>query len=470
MGGEEPAASRDFPDRGGDLAFIFQRERMGSSAPVLEALLELRSGDGRPAVRDASDRLVRQNAPWALDLTAMARALIEAAGTERDQRLFLSWSLNPEPVPFVDLAAREGMPRRQAHKLVRRSESRVRAALTTAPAPMPWLVSALRSRLGAVAPAEQVGAELVRLGAREPPVGQLLLWLAGPYLRLKEQPAWLSSANPPVVARTATCLNEDDGVRRLADIEAELTDVGISACNFRLWLQANGAALVHDLAVSTKGPLADVVEHLLDAYGEARTLEQITADITAGERRVDAEDLARVVGDRRRFTQSPRGNVGLLSWGRENARAGAKARVAPANSSGSGPAGSGQPHEPLGAESGEQLWLWVRVDAETLRGSEAAVPVALVEGLGLAPLARRTFSSRWGPVTLAYDAAQPKRGPLRAVALAAGARPDDTLLLGFSPKGTLDVEVRQGTGQVPEIEECTTELSIFPEIVSGGTQ
>ena len=80
MGGEEPAASRDFPDRRGDLAFILQRERRGSSAPVLEALLELRSGDGQPAVRDASDRLVRQNAPWALDLTALARELIGAAG------------------------------------------------------------------------------------------------------------------------------------------------------------------------------------------------------------------------------------------------------------------------------------------------------------------------------------------------------------------------------------------------------
>jgi hypothetical protein len=106
---------------------------------------------------------------------------------------------------------------------------------------------------------------------------------------------------------------------------------------------------------------------------------------------------------------------------------------------------------------------------EVLRGSEAAVPVALVEGLGIAPLARRTFSSRWGPVTLAYDAPQPKRGPVRAVALATGARPEDTLLLGFSPKGDLDVEVRHGSGQGPEIEESTTELSIFPEIVSGGT-
>jgi hypothetical protein len=124
MGGEKPAASRDFPDRGGDLAFILQRERRGSPAPVLEALLELRSGDGQPAVRDASDRLVRHNAPWALDLSTMARELIEAAGPERDQRLFLSWSVNPEPVPFVDLAAREGIRRRVAVRGARKPAGR----------------------------------------------------------------------------------------------------------------------------------------------------------------------------------------------------------------------------------------------------------------------------------------------------------------------------------------------------------
>jgi hypothetical protein len=470
MGGEGRVGERGFPHRGGELAFILQKEREGGSAPLLEVLLELRSGDGPPPVRAASDRLLRQYAPWALDLAALARELIQAAGTEREQRLFVSWSLNPEPVPFVDLAAREGMPRRHVNKLVRRSESRVRGALTTAPAPLPWLVSALRSRLGAVARAEQVSVELGRLGARKPPVGKLLTWLAGPYLPLKERPAWLSSNKAPVVARTAACLDQDGGVRRLADIRAELADVGITASNFRPWLQANGAVLVHDLAVSAKGSLADVVERLLDAHGEACTPEQIRGEITAGERQVDALDLARVLGDHRRFTQSSRGDVSLVSWGQERGRARAKARSAPAKRPSRNLAGQGQLPEPVGGESGKRLWLWVRVDAEVLRGSEAAVPVALVEGLGLAPLAWRTFSSRWGPVTLAYDAPQPKRGPVRAVALASGARPDDTLLLGFSPRGNLDVEVRHGSGQVPGVEESTKDVAIFPEIISGGAQ
>ena len=274
-----PAVEREVAHPGRELAFILRKEREGASAPLLEILLELRSGDGPPALRDASDRLVRRDAPWALDLAASAQKLIESAGNQRDQRLFLSWSLNPQSLPFEDLAAREGLQRRHANKLVRRSEARVRLALTTAPTPLPWLVATLRSRLGAVARDEQVAEELDRLGAGHPPVAQLVTWLAGPYLPLRQRPGWLSSTPVPVVARTVAYINEDGGVRRVADLQAQLADVGISAGSFRPWLQANGAMPVQDLTVSVKGPLADVVERILDAYGKARTPEQISADI-----------------------------------------------------------------------------------------------------------------------------------------------------------------------------------------------
>ncbi len=105
-----------------------------------------------------------------------------------------------------------------------------------------------------------------------------------------------------------------------------------------------------------------------------------------------------------------------------------------------------------------------------LRGSEAAVPAALVEGVGLAPLARRTFSSRWGPVTLAHDGPQPTRGSVRAIALAAGAHADDTLLLGFSAAGDVTVEVRRGPGQVSSPDVGVAALVLFPEFefVNGG--
>jgi hypothetical protein len=114
--------------------------------------------------------------------------------------------------------------------------------------------------------------------------------------------------------------------------------------------------------------------------------------------------------------------------------------------------------------------LWVKIDEEALRGSEAAVPVALVEGLGLAPLTRRTFSSRWGPVALAHEGPHPTRGSVRAVALAAGARPDDTLLLGFSATGDVVIEVRRGTGQVSPPDVSGAAALLFPETASGGAQ
>ena len=51
------------------------------------------------------------------------------------------------------------------------------------------------------------------------------------------------------------------------------------------------------------------------------------------------------------------------------------------------------------------------------------------------------------------------------MALAAGARPDDTLLLGFSTGGNLDVEVRQGTGHVPQPDKGGAEATIFAETI-----
>ena len=111
--------------------------------------------------------------------------------------------------------------------------------------------------------------------------------------------------------------------------------------------------------------------------------------------------------------------------------------------------GGGQPaagkSEPAASE-GDRWWLWVQVDPDVLRGGEAAVPVALMEAVGLAPLTRCTFSSRWGPVTLAYDRPQPTRGSVRAIALAAGARADDILLLGFS--GSTHDVARRGSARL----------------------
>lgn len=455
-----------------------RHEQARATQPLLEALLEQRSGDGPEVLRDAADRLLREHAPWALALAEPAAALIEAAGNERDQRLFRSWSLHPDGRTFDELARQEDLPRRHVHKLVRRAESRVRQAFDASRAPLPWTVSTLGARLGAVARRDEVAAELDRLGAGKAPAAELLVWLAGPYSAVPGRPGWVATQPKQLVARTSVCLGGDGGVRRLVDVELELADLNIRAEYLVPWLRASGAAVVHDVVVSVSGPLADVVERLLDAHGAARTTDEIATDLAGAGRVVQPAALAGALGTHR-FSRSSTGATGLLAWTEHECRAAqkptshrapaAKARTAKAPAAKAPAAKSTGPARDDQGDQG-QLWLWVRVDPEVLRGSEATVPVALVEGLGLTPLSRRTFSSRWGPVSLAYDTLQPTRGPVRAVALATGARVDDTLLLGFRTTGSLDVEVRRGSGQVGALNGNATAVANFAEIVSGGTQ
>ncbi len=450
--------------RGDVLAAILRYEREGVTSPILEALLEQRSGGGPEAVRLAADRLLREHARWALDLDQPATALVQAAGSERDRRLFRSWSLHPDGRTFEELATEEGVPRRQVNKLVRRAELRVREGLATSPAPLPWVVSTLRTRLGTVATQRQVASELDRLAARKPFVRELVTWLAGPYLPVPNRPGWVATQPKELVARTAAGLASDGGVRRLVDVETELADLGVRPDHLAAWLRASSATVVHDVAVSTSGPLADVVLRILDAHGSARSREEIAADLAAAGRTPEPPVLESALRERR-FTHTSDGAVSLVEW--EQSPAG--------TSTGAGRRGPTvgnarvKVHTPCDQAEQERLWLWVRVDGDVLRGSEASVPVALAEGLGLAPLTRRAFSSRWGPVTLSYDTLQATRGPVRAVALATGAKVVDTLLLGFRKTGDLEIEVRCSSGRTGAMDDAAEKALIFPEIVSGGT-
>ena len=459
--------------RGSELTVLLRHERESAAPRILEALLEERTGGGPEAVRVAADRLLREHARWALDLAKPTAALVQAAGSERDRRLFLSWSLHPDGRTFEDLAKQEGICRQNVNGLVRRAESRVRAALETSPAPLPWAVSTLRTRLGAAATEDEVTRELARLGAGKTPEAELLTWLAGPYSPVPNHSGWVSTHPRQLVGRTADCLTADGGIRLLVDVEAELADLGLRADQIGPWLRASGAIVVHDVVVSMSGPLADVVERVLDAYGTARTAEEIAVDLASCGRAEEPAVLADALRARR-FTGSPTGAVGLVGWPNQTGPDEKKCKAARnERAHGSSPKASVPGRTQASDDQAkhaheEQLWLWVRVDPEVLRGSEAAVPVALVEGLGLAPLTRRTFSSRWGPVTLAYDTLQPTRGPVRAVALAAGAQVDDTLLLGFRATGDMDVEVRRGAGRVGATDEIATKAVNFPEILSGG--
>ncbi|MHB1782788.1 MAG: hypothetical protein ACYCTE_08875 [Acidimicrobiales bacterium] len=116
---------------------------------------------------------------------------------------------------------------------------------------------------------------------------------------------------------------------------------------------------------------------------------------------------------------------------------------------GTGPDGTGPDAEPDG-----RTWLWVRIGADDLRGQESSVPLAVVERAGVRAQSRRTFSSRYGPLTLSYENGESSRGSVRALALACGADVGDALRLGFSARtGDVVVELHrrpaEGGGELP---------------------
>jgi hypothetical protein len=385
------------------------------------------------------------------------------AGDERSQRLFVRWCLHPDGRSQAQLGEEEGVTASRVGQIIQSAERRVRDNLGTSPAPLPWAVRALRQELGAVTTGDHISEILARLGARRSPAADLLPWLAGPYRAVPRYAGWVAIEPRQVVTRTRECLRSDGGVRRVADVRFELADLEIEARQLPPWLHANGVTVIHELTILAAGPLPDAVERVLDAHGAPRTAPEIAADLAAAGRAIPPGALDAALRQRR-FARARNGGIGLSAWPPgQPVTAKRPKRRRRSERAIKGP-GAGESTSPA------RLWLWVRVDADVLRGCDAAVPVALVQGLGLTPLTRRTFSSRWGPVTLGYDSPQPTRGSVRAVALAAGARADDTLLLGFSQAShDVDVEVRRGSVLTTDTDATSTGVTFFPEIATGGT-
>jgi hypothetical protein len=474
VAGEGLRSAPPATESGADLAVLLRHERGRATQPLLEVLLDRRSYAEGQEVRDAAYRLVKRHAPYALDLAAPAAALIREAGDQRSQRLFVAWRLRPDGRSQAQLGEEEGVSASRVGQVIQTAERRIRAALAASPAPLPWAVRSFRLQLGAVTTQGHLSGTLTRLGAKRAPAAELLPWLAGPYRAIPHHPGWLAVDPRQLAARTQACAGADGGVRRLADVQAELADLGIEASQLVPWLRANGVTVIHDLVVLLGGPLREAVERVLDAHGAPRTVKEIAADLAAGGRTVQSGALEAALRQRR-FARARNGGIGLAVWPPEQ-------RPATGTRRPRRPSGDPGPHtdreqktrelgvEGPGTGSAAQLWLWVRVDAGVLRGSEAPVPVALVQGLGMAPPSRRTFASRWGPVTLAYDGSQPTRGSVRAVALAAGARSDDTLLLGFSRSShDVAVEVRRGSVLTSDADATSTGVALYPEIATGGT-
>ncbi len=484
MAGEGPVGAPRVSGRlSADLSLLLYDESEGPAQPLLEALLDKRSDGDSSAIRDAADRLLRRHAPGAVDLAPAAVALLQAAGDERSQRLFVAGCLQRDGRSQAQLGEREGVSATRVGQIIQGAGQRVRAALAASTGSLPWAVRSLRRQAGGVTSDGRLAAVLARIGAGQGPAAELLPWLAGPYIPLPDRPGWSARESRAVVLRTRTALTADGGVRRLADVNADLADLEVDGQQLVLWLRANGAAVIHDLAVVVGGPLADAVERVLDAHGGPSTEAEIAADLADGGRTVDPSSV-RATTRQRRFTPVENGAIGLAAWPDAEQPAveprpprrrnrGRQPEPSPGVPAGRTP-GAGAPalakQEP-GAGGIDRMWLWVRVDADVLRGCEAVVPVALMEGLGLAPLTRCTFSSRWGPVALAYDRTQPTRGSVRAIALAAGARSDDILLLGFSgPSRDVVVQVRHGSALVEQPEGTSIDVTLFPEVASGGTR
>ena len=430
---------------GTDLSLLLSYERDRTSPALTEALLDLRAGDD-PAVGAAAGRLIDALAPWASDLSAAAAWLIGAAGDERSRRVFETCCLSPRSRSQAELAAEAGVSAQRVGQIARTAARRVRAALADAPAPLPWAVRSAGRRLGGITTVAGAQAVAAALGAQPGPPAELVLWLAGPYSPVPGRAGWLAVEPVRAVRRSTACLAGDGGVRRLIDVRSELSDLQIAPERLGGWLSANAAAVVHDLVVTVDGRLGNALERLLDAHGEARSLDDLRTDMAAAGRVVDGDALSAALRARR-FVATTDGRFALRAWGPVGPGRPARPVRQPAGHL------AGHPIRPVrragrsgGDPAGARVWLRVVVDAEALRGGDADIPTGLIDGLGLGPPFRRSFSSRWGPVVLAWEGTGPRRGSLRAVALALGARPGDTLLLGFAPAGDLAVELHRGNG------------------------
>lgn len=495
-------------DANDDLGALLLAERRWARQPVLESLLETRAsatgeGDG-PQQRDAAaaaDRLLRRSAPWALDLQPLAR-LLDSIADELDRAIFVRTELaGSDRTSLAQLAPHYGVSATRLAQRRDRAARQLREALDTAPAPLPWLVSHVRRALGRVTTVAEAHVELARLGvdtSAEPDTA-LVLWLAGPFEEVPGNPDWLAVGPRELEAVTDELLSGDGGVTSLVQLEHALHAAGLARPTIVPWLRAWGAVVVDgDLAVrisaGVAGTLADTVERLLEALGRPASIADLERLLADGGRPVPPGELERALRGRRFRASDAKGGgrYELASWPRDGAPAKAAARRRPLGQR-SAPAAATMPTgaEPTADEAydgqlalpgipdarssaaadmptaspvlrtgqaerradGEPealgqpgtAGLEVPVDDDLLRGGEAPVPPSLVEALGIGYRQRRTFASRYGPVALANDGQGAVRGPLRPVALAAGARRGDVMLLRFEHGGSVSVDILAAT-------------------------
>jgi hypothetical protein len=496
-------------DQSDDLGTILELERRGPDQPVLESLLdsvfETDAASPDPvsnAPNEAARRLLEGSAPWALQYQAQLLELLQAIGDDQDRSIFVRAELGCGPrASLTELGAEIGISSSRVGQRRDRAAEQLRDELAASPAPLEWVVRRVRRSLGLVAPLESVAGELRRHGLADQNgrsdsgrAARLLLWLAGPYRHDARVPGWLVVGTDDFAARTKNELGKDGGVRSLAEMAAWLVQVGVARHLVVPWLESCGAAVVDDdLCVCLTGTLRDVLERLIDAHGRGVSVEECGELLGAGGRVAAGEDLERALRARR-FRSLAGGIFELSTWppvppGTRAARRAPRSVEIRSSVGRSVPGGECSGHFEPGHESdGEQLnlpgverlasletdqiesvtwghvpgacprpsdpdapvipvraWLTVEIDAALLRGASSVVPDALVRALGIGLGQRRTFASRYGPLTISNYGPEPVRSPLRPLALGAGAALGDSLAIGLGADGDVVVEVNRTT-------------------------
>jgi len=401
-----------------DLAILLDHEQNAPRQPLLDALAAL-SGEGQPdQVRQAATRLLRTVPHEGSHPQALAD-ILNAAGDPRDVEVFTERALRLRQRPTIEEAAkRVGLSPERMRQIRLRAEGRVRSAAAAAPDDTRALVGAVRGWLGRVVPVEVADDVARRLGAgsAHTQIGGLLLWLAGPYQAVPGRDAWLALEPAEMLTRTAKWLAEDGGVRPAQEIYDELAAEGVRPEHRDAWVAACGGVAVDDMVVHTAGGVAAVAERALFATGRGMTAAEIATVVTGPDR---VRELHAVLDRDRRFVRVSADVYELAEWG-------GAAEPAPG------------PTTPTSIDG--RWWLRVPVDDDVLRGA-LPVPEGLPQLVSQLPRHRRTFTSRYGPVTIIDEAPSPGLGSMRHIALACGAQPGDDLWLGFDPAG--DVSVRR---------------------------
>ncbi|MBA3606421.1 MAG: hypothetical protein H0W46_10725, partial [Acidimicrobiia bacterium] len=234
---------------------------------------------------------------------------------------------------------------------------------------------------------------------------RLLVRFAGPYRSVDAHPEWIATDPAELVAETRRMIHEDGGVRLAEHITKELQSLGMAGEYVDAWLACQPVRVVDGLVVALTGTPGDVAERALDVTGQPLSTEEMTAWVPGPPELTAA--LWR--GRDRRFVITVDDELALADWGRDDVATATDGR--------------------------RPALLRVEVDTAVLAGHDAPIEPGLAHALSLRHGSRRTFPTRYGPVTLTYDDATPRRGSVRAVALAVGAVTGNVLEITLYPDG-----------------------------------